>query len=111
VGALARRVPLQREATGWQFMEPVNEMITTYIADLHLELGNKEEAQLYYRSLVDRPRAVLALARLRDEAGDTEGAAAYYARVIQFWEEADPELQPQVQEARDRLQEIVRARG
>ena len=110
-GALARLVPLQREATGWQFMVVVNEIITTYVADLHLELGNKEEAELYYRSLVDRPRAVLALARLRDEAGDTEEAAAYYARVIQFWEDADPELQPQVQEARDRLQEIVRERG
>jgi tetratricopeptide (TPR) repeat protein len=110
-GALARLVPLQREATGWQFMVPVNQIITTYVADLYLELGNKEEAELYYRSLVDRPRAVLALARLRDEAGDTEQAAAYYARVIQFWEDADPELQPQVQEARDRLQEIVRERG
>ena len=110
-GALARLVPLQREATGWTFMAPVNEMITTYIADLHLELGNKEEAELYYRSLVDRPRAVMALARLRDEAGDAEEAAAYYARVIQFWKDADPELQPQVEEARTRLQEIVRERG
>jgi tetratricopeptide (TPR) repeat protein len=109
--ALARLVPLQREATGWQFMVVINEIITMYVADLHLELGNKEEAELYYRSLVDRPRAVLALARLRDEAGDAEEAAAYYARVIQFWQDADPELQPQVQEARDRLQEIVRERG
>jgi tetratricopeptide (TPR) repeat protein len=92
-------------------MAPVNEMITTYVADLHLELGNKEEAELYYRSLIDRPRAVMALARLRDEAGDVEEAAAYYARVIQFWKDADPELQPQVEEARTRLQEIVRARG
>jgi len=92
-------------------MVAVNEIITAYVADLHLELGNKEEAERYYRSLVNRPRAVLALARLRDEAADTEEAAAYYARVIQFWEEADPELQPLVEEARDRLQEIVRARG
>lgn len=109
--ALERLVPLQREATGWMFMVPVNEMISTYIADLYLELGNTEQAELYYRSLVNRPRAVLALARLRDEAGDTEEAAAYYARVIQFWEDADPEIQPLVQEARDRLQEIVRERG
>jgi tetratricopeptide (TPR) repeat protein len=109
--ALARLVPLQREATGWGFLIPLNEILATYVADLHLELGNKEEAELYYRSLVDRPRAVLALARLRDEAGDTEEAAAYYARVIQFWEQADPELQPLVEEARTRLQEIVSQRG
>lgn len=110
-GALARLVPLQSEATGWQFMEPVNEMLRVYVADLYLELGDRKEAERYYRSLVDRPRALLALARLRDQAGDTEEAAAYYARVIQFWEEADTELQPLVEEARVRLQEIVRERG
>jgi tetratricopeptide (TPR) repeat protein len=110
-GALERLVSLQARATGWQFLQPVNEMLRTYVADLYLELGDEDEAERYYRSLVDRPRAVLALARLRDEAGDTEEAAAYYARVIQFWEEADPELQPLVEEARVRLQEIVRERG
>ena len=30
---------------------------------------------------------------------------------VLVWKDADPGLQPQVQEARDRLQEIVRARG
>jgi L-ribulose-5-phosphate 3-epimerase UlaE len=38
-------------------------------------------------------------------------AAQYYAWFIEMWKDADPELQPQVQEARDRLQEIVRERG
>jgi tetratricopeptide (TPR) repeat protein len=110
-GALARLEALQREATGWGFMRAVNEIMRFYLADLHLELGNAEEAEVYYRSLVIYPRAALALARLRDQAGDTEEAAAYYARVIEFWEDADPELQPFFEEARTRLQEIVSARG
>ena len=92
-------------------MVPINEIISLYVADLHLELGNQEDAERYYRALVDRPRAVLALARLRDEAGDTQEAAALYARFIDFWRDADAELQPQVDEARARLQAIVRASG
>ena len=110
-GARARLEPLQREATGWQFMLPVNEVQRFWLADLNLELGDTEKAELYYRSLMDRARAVLALARIRDEAGDTDEAAQLYARFIDLWKDADPQLQPTVQQARDRLQEIVQARG
>jgi len=110
-GALARLEPLQREATGSGFMAAVNGMQRFWLADLNLELGNTERAELYYRSLIDQARAVLALARIRDEAGDTDEAAQLYARFIEFWKDADPELQAQVEAARDRLQEIVQARG
>ncbi|MGB5674293.1 MAG: tetratricopeptide repeat protein [Gemmatimonadota bacterium] len=110
-GALARLEPLQREATGWQFLTPLNEIQRMWLADLNLELGRRSEAETYYRSLTPWARAVLALARLRDEAGDLDEAAQYYAWFIEMWKDADPELQPQVQEARDRLQEIVRERG
>lgn len=109
--ALERLESLQREATGWQFMVPVNQLLRKWVADLNLELGNEEEAEVYLRSLIDRPIAVLELARLRDEAGDLDEAAALYARLINFWQDADPELQPYVEEARDRLQEIVQERG
>ncbi len=110
-GALARLEPLQREATGSGFMAAVNGMQRFWLSDLNLELGNTERAELYYRSLIDQARAVLALARIRDEAGDTDEAARLYARFIEFWKDADPELQAQVEAARDRLQEIVQARG
>jgi len=60
---------------------------------------------------MDRARAVLPLARIRDEEGDTDEAAQLYARFIDLWRDADPALQPTVQQARDRLQEIVQARG
>ncbi|MFW6084047.1 MAG: hypothetical protein ACODAA_02435 [Gemmatimonadota bacterium] len=57
------------------------------------------------------PRAYERLAQLYDEKGDAENAALNYARFVELWEEADPELQPRVTVARERLNEIVRARG
>jgi len=48
---------------------------------------------------------------LYDEKGDTEKAALYYAQFVELWENADAELQPRVAAARERLSEIVQARG
>jgi tetratricopeptide (TPR) repeat protein len=50
-------------------------------------------------------------ARLADELGDTEKAALYYAQFVELWADADEELQPQVDAARARLEEILRERG
>jgi tetratricopeptide (TPR) repeat protein len=50
-------------------------------------------------------------AQLYDEAGDLENAAVYYARFVELWAEADAELQPRVEAARARLEEIIRERG
>ena len=50
-------------------------------------------------------------ARLADELGDTEEAALYYAQFVELWADADAELQPQVEAARSRLEEILRERG
>ena len=57
------------------------------------------------------PRAYERLGQLYDERGDTENAALYYAKFVELWENADPDLQPRVEAARDRLQEIIRERG
>ena len=51
------------------------------------------------------------LGQLYDESGDPEQAAVYYARFVELWTDADPELQPRVQAAQSRLEEIVRERG
>ena len=77
------------------------------------------EAWIGRRQLVGRPgadawglpRAYERLAQLYDAKGDAENAAVNYARFVELWEEADPELQPRVTAARERLNEIVRARG
>jgi tetratricopeptide (TPR) repeat protein len=55
--------------------------------------------------------ALETVARLYDEAGDAEKSAVYYARFLDLWADADPELQPRVETARARLEEIVRERG
>ena len=46
-----------------------------------------------------------------DSLGDTDKAALYYAQFVELWADADAELQPQVEAARSRLEEILRERG
>jgi hypothetical protein len=43
------------------------------------------------------------MARALDMAGRHEEAVSHYARFVDAWSDADPELQPQVQRARARL--------
>ena len=59
----------------------------------------------------DLPRAYERLAQLYDEKGDLEQAAGYYGLFVELWADADPELQPRVEAARARMEEIVRERG
>ncbi len=53
------------------------------------------------------PRYVLELARLLDETGDAEAARVEYERFAELWKDADPELQPLVEEARQRAAELA----
>ena len=59
----------------------------------------------------DRPLLFERLGQLYDELGDMENAALYYARFVELWADADAELQPRVTVARTRLEEIIRERG
>jgi tetratricopeptide (TPR) repeat protein len=52
-----------------------------------------------------------ALGGLHDENGDWEKAAEYYAKFVELWAEADPVLQPRVEAAQGRLDEIFAERG
>lgn len=86
--------------------------------------GQPDSAVAYYerylapkdnwRAYVDgtwRAWTLERLGQLYDEMGDLEQAAGYYGMFVELWEEADPELQPRVQAARARIEEIVRERG
>ena len=44
---------------------------------------------------------------LYEERGDREKALLYYGRLVDLWQDADPELQPRVEEARRRMAELV----
>jgi tetratricopeptide (TPR) repeat protein len=81
--------------------------------------GRVDSAIAYYRldletpTMQAPPRPVLfeRLGQLYEEQGDLESAAVYYARFVELWRDADPELQPRVAAASARLEEIVRERG
>ena len=88
------------------------------------QAGQPDSAIAYYerylapkqnwRTYVDgswRAWTLERLGQLYDELGDLEQAAGYYAAFVELWAEADPELQPRVQAAQARLEEIVRERG
>jgi tetratricopeptide (TPR) repeat protein len=67
-----------------------------------------------YRIFFDANRlgpALERLGQLYDGQGDLENAAVYYARFVELWADADSELQPRVEAARARLEEIIRERG
>jgi tetratricopeptide (TPR) repeat protein len=90
------------------------------IARAHDGAGRSAEAIEWYHRELEEPfwtlppdRALIfeRLGELYDRTGDLENAAIYYARFVELWTEADPELQPRVQAARARLEEIVKERG
>ena len=87
-------------------------------------LGQPDSAIAYYERYLETPDVahpawdnenrgptLERLGQLYDEAGDLESASVYYARFVELWEGADAELQPRVQAAQARLEEIVRERG
>jgi tetratricopeptide (TPR) repeat protein len=93
-------------------------------AQIFEALGQADSAIVYYEGYLEtsdiahaawdnenRGPTLERLGQLYDEAGDSEKAAVYYARLVALWADADPELQPRVQAAQARLEEIVRERG
>jgi tetratricopeptide (TPR) repeat protein len=49
------------------------------------------------------------LGELYESAGDTKHATEYYGRFVDLWKNADPDLQPRVEEARKRMERMNRA--
>ncbi|UCG87981.1 MAG: tetratricopeptide repeat protein, partial [Gemmatimonadota bacterium] len=47
------------------------------------------------------------LGELYEERGDREKAVEYYARFVELWKDADPELQPLVEDVRRRIARLV----
>jgi tetratricopeptide (TPR) repeat protein/TolB-like protein len=79
------------------------------LGKLLLESGDAEEAERYFRSFdpnntyfLTTPREVY-LGMTYEALGDPEAARLHYANFIRWWEDADPELQPLVEEATTRL--------
>jgi tetratricopeptide (TPR) repeat protein len=94
------------------------------LAESFAGAGRADSAIAVYERYADTPAAYRifgdrfflgptyeSLGRLYDDRGDWEKAAEYYARFVELWQEADPELQPRVQAAQKRLDEIFAQRG
>jgi tetratricopeptide (TPR) repeat protein len=47
------------------------------------------------------------LGELYEEKGNKEKALDYYGRFVQLWKDADPELQPQVKEVKERMVKLT----
>ncbi len=60
---------------------------------------------------LDLPAAYQRLGELHEARDNTEKAVEYYNRFVELWENAEPELQPVVEDVRGRIARLVGERG
>jgi tetratricopeptide (TPR) repeat protein len=78
------------------------------LGKLLLEMGRPDEAEPYLRSLRNEPLARYRLAKIYEEREDWVAAREAYEYFATYWRDADSDMQPLVQEAR---QAAIRLRG
>ena len=124
-GDTARAAALARA-----FPQPQPEQINTFSlaglramtrAEVLIELGELQRAVAIYERLDPRrftgsgpvdpgwalyPRSFLARAQVYEQLGEREKAIASYERFLALWKEADPALQPRLQQAREALRRL-----
>ncbi len=84
-------------------------------AELLNALGRYEEAAAWYCSFLEHSTYDVAFlgpshlrrAELYEKLGRTDEAARHYNRFLELWSDADPEFQPLVAYARERLARLV----
>jgi tetratricopeptide (TPR) repeat protein/tRNA A-37 threonylcarbamoyl transferase component Bud32 len=93
------------------------------LAWAHDKAGRPDSAFTYYRRFVDMPdflaivdavwlpTALRRLGELHEDRGEIDQAIAAYARLVNLWRNAEPELQPQVREVSQRLERLRAGRG
>jgi tetratricopeptide (TPR) repeat protein len=90
------------------------------LAEAYDKSGNADSAMAYYELYQEThhigqifqdfwylPATLRRLGELYEERGDRETAAEYYSRFVDLWAEADPELQPIVEDIRGRVVRLV----
>jgi tetratricopeptide (TPR) repeat protein len=80
------------------------------VGQLSLELGRLDQAERAFRALwrQDQTPSYLELARILERTGRPAQALEAYKFVAYAWRHADPELQPQVEEARQAAARLSR---
>lgn len=85
------------------------------MATLLEEVGRSDEALMWYGTFKDfgpHDRMYIApshlrRARIHEQLGNLEAAGDHYRAFIELWRDADPEFQPRVEEARERLENLL----
>ena len=75
--------------------------LAVYERFVALEANRSDAGRKFYAAAHRR------LGELYEERGNTERAVEFYNQFIELWQDADPELQPLVQEARVRVAALV----
>lgn len=115
-----RHVDALAEALRWEGGECLGRCSDLALA--YDRAGQRDSAIAIYERYLTSPRIGIPpphrwgpflerLAQLYDERGDRDKAGDHYAKFVELWAEADEELQPRVQAARRRLEEILAARA
>ncbi len=80
--------------------------------------GQRDSAIAYFQRFIDAPHGYLfedqdwlagsykRLGELYEAAGDLSKAALNLEKFVELWKDADPELQPKVQDIRNRLNRV-----
>lgn len=111
--ALAALDSLPDDANSMAFVR--QEPLTRFMRGQLLEAaGRPGEADGWYGSFGDLAQwdmallapGALARARFAQQRGDHAAAAHFYGRVLKFWENADPEVQPLVAHARSQIAQL-----
>ena len=120
-GRHADAIPLIREARRTYYRGP--RLINYDLGDAFDLAGAPDSAIVYYERFAERAFSDIdeepmllggtfkRLGELYDAKGDTTRAESYYQRFVDLWKDAEPELQPKVRRARERIAELRRNRG
>ncbi|HEY7461871.1 MAG TPA: hypothetical protein VIC59_08350, partial [Gemmatimonadota bacterium] len=99
----------QRNATGHGPESGVNGLLRLWLGKLMLEMGRPRDAERYFASFYPDPLASFQLGKIYEELGDYAKARESYELFAIGWQDADPELQPRVVEARAAIQRLTSA--
>jgi tetratricopeptide (TPR) repeat protein len=119
--ALAEDRPEEALAAFHRFDEG-NECATCaypWLARVYDRLGEEDSVRVMYERLVELPSASLwydgghlaqgyvRLAEIHEGRGETEKAIEYYGQFLSLWENADPEFEPWLQDARAAVRRLT----
>ena len=72
---------------------------------------NTPDDDRFFVDPLELPGAYVRLGELYEARGDTANAIDYYDRFVRLWQDADAELQPQVEDVRGRINRLAAESG